>query len=159
MAIAPKPSYTPPTPFGYVGAHERTTELPSGVIGMGARAYVPQLGRFLQVDPVFGGSANDYDYVDQDAPNQFDIDGRRVKSWLQRVVHGKKCYDKQKAWQNFAFAMFAKFRAINARHDIPVIDQAKAAWILMQSGYWHDAMEACMGVAQDAIQFGLTGQL
>jgi hypothetical protein len=43
---------------------------------MGVRVYVPQLGRFLQVDPVVGGSANDYDYANQDPINTYDLDGR-----------------------------------------------------------------------------------
>jgi hypothetical protein len=33
--------------------------------------------RFLEVDPVEGGSANDYDYVEGDPVNQFDLDGTR----------------------------------------------------------------------------------
>jgi len=37
--------------------------------------YSPSLGRFLQVDPVSGGSANAYDYVDQDPVNELDLDG------------------------------------------------------------------------------------
>lgn len=43
---------------------------------MGARIYVPQLGRFLQPDPVYGGSANAYEYAYQDPINQMDLDGR-----------------------------------------------------------------------------------
>ncbi|RDI68442.1 RHS repeat-associated protein [Nocardia pseudobrasiliensis] len=42
---------------------------------MGARTYLPVLGRFLQVDPVAGGSANDYDYVNGDPINSFDLAG------------------------------------------------------------------------------------
>ena len=42
---------------------------------MGQRTYLPALGRFLQTDPVEGGSANDYDYANADAVNQFDLAG------------------------------------------------------------------------------------
>jgi RHS repeat-associated protein len=55
------------------------TELPSGVIQMGARSYIPQLGRFLTLDPVPGGSANAYDYVDQDPVNGFDLGGEVLR--------------------------------------------------------------------------------
>jgi hypothetical protein len=43
---------------------------------MGARQYVPGLGRFLEVDPVEAGSANDYEYCFGDAVNCLDLDGQ-----------------------------------------------------------------------------------
>jgi RHS repeat-associated protein len=61
--------------FGWLGAKGRRTELPSGVIQMGARSYIPQLGRFLTPDAIPGGSANPYDYADQDPINSFDLEG------------------------------------------------------------------------------------
>jgi RHS repeat-associated protein len=61
--------------FGWLGGKSRRTELSSGVIQMGARSYIPQLDRFLTPDPVRGGSANAYDYADQDPVNGFDLSG------------------------------------------------------------------------------------
>lgn len=63
------------SPFGYVGKWSKITDDTSGLILMGARPYDPTLGRFLTVDPIAGGSANDYDYVSGDPINDFDLDG------------------------------------------------------------------------------------
>jgi len=46
---------------------------------MGARSYVPQLGRFLTPDPVMSGSANPYDYANQDPINNLDLAGTPCK--------------------------------------------------------------------------------
>lgn len=61
--------------FGWLGGKQRRTELSSGVIQMGARSYVPSLGRFLSPDPILGGAANPYDYANQDPVNAFDLAG------------------------------------------------------------------------------------
>lgn len=61
--------------FGWKGGMQRRTELPSGIVQMGARSYVPAIGRFLSTDPVVGGSANAYDYGNADPVNQADPTG------------------------------------------------------------------------------------
>lgn len=69
----PKQSTTPQ--FGWKGGKTRRTEFASGVIQMGVRSYIPTLGRFLSPDPILGGSANAYDYANQDPVNGSDLTG------------------------------------------------------------------------------------
>ncbi len=72
----PKQSAAPR--YGWLGGKQRGTELPSGVIQMGVRSYVPAVGRFISTDPVPGGSANAYDYANADPVNGLDLDGKKA---------------------------------------------------------------------------------
>jgi RHS repeat-associated protein len=78
----------PPTRYGWLGASQRSAEALGDVILMGARLYSPAVGRFLQIDPVAGGSANAYDYCNADPVNCTDLDGEwpSLKSILTAVA-------------------------------------------------------------------------
>ena len=73
--------------YGWLGSKSRGTEHEGSlnVIEMGARQYVPGLGRFIEVDPVEGGSANDYDYCDGDPIGCSDPDGTIGKRWWRQA--------------------------------------------------------------------------
>ena len=64
-----------PPRYGWLGAAQRSADTPAGVVLMGVRLYHPGVGRFLQVDPVAGGSANAYDYCNADPVNCTDLSG------------------------------------------------------------------------------------
>lgn len=65
--------------YAWLGGKQRSAEtVGNSLVLMGVRLYNPAAGRFLSTDPVAGGSANAYDYADQDPLNRLDLDGRLV---------------------------------------------------------------------------------
>lgn len=80
---------TTPHKYSWLGADQLPTELATGIISVGARSYIPQIGRFLQEDPVEGGSANAYSYTYGDPINTADPSGDYTASaeeWLSTAL-------------------------------------------------------------------------
>ncbi|MFJ6941166.1 RHS repeat-associated core domain-containing protein [Streptomyces sp. NPDC101132] len=73
------------TRYNWLGAKQRSTETLTGLTLMGVRLYNPQAGRFLSLDPVYGGSANAYEYTNADPLNQYDLDGRWSCGWCKKA--------------------------------------------------------------------------
>nr|WP_234352098.1 MULTISPECIES: DNRLRE domain-containing protein [unclassified Streptomyces] len=79
--------------YGWLGQNQRSAETVTGTILMGARLYNPGTGRFLSIDPVYGGNSNAYEYCSGDPVNCTDLDGRfsrsktRYYSWGRISAH------------------------------------------------------------------------
>ncbi len=82
------PATEGPPKYSWLGSHEIPTTLPSGTMAMGARSYIPQLGRYLQTDPRPGGSENQYAYVYGDPVNTTDLTGEwtfETSAWVNEA--------------------------------------------------------------------------
>ena len=78
--------------YGWLGTHQRDSSTPGGLILMGVRLYSAGLGRFLSVDPILGGNADDYVYP-SDPVNELDLDGKK-SWWAKQWSKAKRNYKK-----------------------------------------------------------------
>ena len=71
--------------YAYVGQHQKTEEsfLTLSPVQMGARVYLPTLGRFAQIDPIEGGTDNNYAYANQPV-TEYDLDGKAI--WVPLIL-------------------------------------------------------------------------
>jgi RHS repeat-associated protein len=81
----PKAALPAGAKYAFHGSKQREALTSGGMIAMGVRLYQPQVGRFMQVDPVLGGTASPYEYP-SDPVNGMDLDGRRVKCTPRRAM-------------------------------------------------------------------------
>jgi RHS repeat-associated protein len=79
-----------PMRYGWLGSFERPVDSATGTIIMGVRVYLPTAGRFEQTDPVYGGSANAYDYASQDPIDNTDISGQWY-TWCHFLTWDPHC--------------------------------------------------------------------
>ncbi|MEV4375039.1 DNRLRE domain-containing protein [Nonomuraea sp. NPDC049637] len=96
-----------PGRYGWLGAHQRSSgDSLGGLILMGARLYNPATGRFLQVDPLLGGSDNPYEYASQDPINNLDLDGTKKAAKKKSDPKAKK--PGPKSWEKCEFTWYGR---------------------------------------------------
>ena len=105
--------------------------------------------RFLQVDPIEGGSANDYDYANAEPCNNVDLDGRAPHAI---VIAGGTLYVGWKVWQTkqcgTAIGNFSQFLTRTRKYfnDRKIdVSSARMQELVTGSGYWHEMAYWCKG--------------
>lgn len=145
--------------YGWLGGYQRQGDSTSGIILMGARVYQPSIGRFIQTDPVSGGSSNGYDYSGQDPVSHTDVGGTAY-SWCNflswdphcTIIFGHYGTRHLEAISVFGAAVFGVFA-------IPGVGPAYAAALAVTAGlvaawaHLADAYGDCVGFTFDAWSF------
>lgn len=129
------PRTSSPPKYSWLGGMQLSTELPSGIIAMGARSYIPRIGRFLQPDPVEGGSANAYAYTFGDPVNTADPSGEYTvgtPEWVHEFFDEEAVNATEEAIERAAEEQAAKEeaeqKAEEAREEAWAASAGPAAW-------------------------------
>jgi RHS repeat-associated protein len=120
------PTTSTPRHYSWQGSSQQPTELPSGTVAMGARTYIPQLGRFLQTDPQPGGSANAYAYTYGNPTNESDPTGELTWGFSQENTEYQQ-QASQELIQREAARQAAATAEANRKMEEATIDAAAAA--------------------------------
>ena len=123
--------------YSWLGGDGVRTELASGAVAAGPRLYIPQIGRFLQTDPVEGGSANAYAYTYGDPVGTADPSGESTQgappAWAieQGQQHAAEAVEERAAELAAARAEAERIAAENSTREAA----EHAAWAA-ESVYW-----------------------
>jgi RHS repeat-associated protein len=137
--------------YGWLGSTLRRAANPAGLMLMGVRLYNPATGRFLTPDRVYAGSANAYDYANQDPVNQSDTSGLapcrcNIPSWAwtgyftwwnmsARTLWTSRWYDSSLNWLGRSLMdvlsdeVWGDFDRMQAQYRTRELDQVKCTVI------------------------------
>ncbi|MET3808736.1 RHS repeat-associated protein [Nakamurella sp. UYEF19] len=111
--IPRNPAATPDL-YSWVGGKQRSTATFGGLTLMGVRLYNPTTGRFLSVDPVYGGNPNAYIYP-VDPIDQYDLNGKWGWGWAKKAWRStKNFYNRHKTAINVVLTVASFIPGVGA---------------------------------------------
>ncbi|MET8141372.1 RHS repeat-associated core domain-containing protein [Sphaerisporangium sp. NPDC005288] len=132
---------TSPSRYGWLGGAQRPGDSLGGLILMGARLYNPQTGRFLQIDPVPGGSANAYEYCTGDPINRTDLQGESSEwqqyseTWNEKALPTIKASDIEQRLTAFEIAVITGYAVSRAHWALGVMVGGAIAFFVIMEVY------------------------